>query len=267
MSKKVIYDNGSLEITFREMMFGIAIFFVYLASGFVIYNAIDRSIESHNLRYTSAVWVQDKETFKNRLETDNRDAFVYGDWSVIDPVDFNKWNTLFIKSIPVIPSGNYSKVRIIKEHYTKHTRRVTYTDSQGKSHARIEVYWTWDTVWDYSLNSRKIKFNDVVFEYDAITPENITDRIEFITRGSDRWKYYASDTNCSGIAFFHIENKDIGKNNSLDTSKQNSAEDFQACVDANLIGNYAKILFRVLFIAIGIGLIFAFFILENDWLE
>lgn len=269
MSKKVIYKSYSWELTLHELLFGIMFLFSYLACGFVIHNLLDRSIENRNLKYTSAVWVRDSETFKNRLETDSRDAFVYGKWEVVEPVDFIKWNTIFQKSrdLPRIPSGDYSRVQIIKEHYTRHTRIVTYTDGKGRSHTRTEVYYTWDTVWNHTLHSSKIRFNDVIFDYDVIKPSNISHRVEYITKGNDRWFYYASDKDCAGIVFLHIENKEIGKHNVLDNFKMNTDEHFQICVDDKLMGNGIKIAFWVLFIGIGLFLIVLFFIGENNWLE
>ena len=137
---KVLLDFGSWEMTVREIIFGILLFAIYIIGGLCIYEKIDRAIENHNIKYTAAVWVTDDNTFKNRVYTDSRDAFVYGDWSSIGSVSFAGLRGLDK------PAGQYSFVSCEKEHYTRHTRQVAHTTTvNGKTHTtyKTEVYYTW----------------------------------------------------------------------------------------------------------------------------
>lgn len=260
---KVLLDFGTWEMTAREIIFGILLFAIYIIGGLCIYEKIDRAIEDHNIKYTAAVWVTDDDTFKNRVYTDSRDAFVYGDWSSVGSVSFASLRG------PDKPAGSYSYVQCEKEHYTRHTRRVAHTHTvNGKTHTTYttEVYYTWDHVWTDSNHVSSIKFASLTFPYGTVEPTGIGIYLGTKTYGSDRYIYKAEGTSASGIAFTHIEDGGISRC-TLYTNYKNTPEDFQAYLDRELMGNAARYAFWITFIILGIAGVILFCYLDNDWLN
>lgn len=262
-ANKVLLDFGTWEMTAREVIFGLLLFAIYIIGGLCIYEKIDRKIEDHNAKYNSAVWVTDDETFANRIYSDSRDAFVYGDWSSVGYVTFND-----IQS-PEKPAGQYSWVKCEKEHYTRHTRRVAHTRTvNGKSstYYTTEVYYTWDHVWTHFTNVAKIKFAGLIFPYGTVEPTGIGVYLGTNTHGNDRYVYHAEKTEASGIAFTHIEDNGIQRC-TLYTQYKNTPEDFQAFLDRELMGNAARYAFWITFILLGLFGVIMFCYLDNDWLN
>ena len=260
---KVLLNFGSWEITTRELIFGILLFAIYIIGGLCIYEKIDRVIEDHNIKYTAAVWVTDDETFKNRVYTDSRDAFVYGDWSSVGSVSF-----VNLKG-PDKLKGQYSYVSCEKEHYTRHTRRVAHTTTvNGKTRTTYttEVYYTWDHVWTDSDHVSNIKFAGLVFPYGTVDPTGITVYLGTYRYGNDQYIYTAKGRSASGIAFTHIEDNSISPC-TLYTNYKNTPEDFQAYLDKELMGNAARYVFWIIFIVLGITGVILFCVLDNDWLN
>lgn len=263
---KVLIDFGSWEMTLREVIFGLLLFAIYIIGGLCIYEKIDRKIEDHNAKYNSAVWVTDDETFKNRIFSDSRDAFIYGDWSSIGYVTFD---SLDVPSYVKKPAGQYSYVSIEKEHYTRHTRRVPHTHYvNGKAHTTYttEVYYTWDHVWTERNNVAKIKFAGLTFPYGTVEPNQIYRYLGTDTHGSDRFVCKAEVTEASGIAFTHIEDGGILKC-TLHQEYKNTPEDFQSFLDRELMGNAARYAFWIIFVSLGLFGVIMFCYLDNDWLN
>ena len=265
-ANKVLLDFGTWEITAREVIFGLLFFAIYIIGGLCIYEKIDRKIEDHNAKYNSAVWVTDDETFANRIYSDSRDAFIYGDWSSVGYVTFD---SLDVPSYVRKPSGQYSYVSITKERYTRHTRVVPYTNYvNGKTYTtyKTEVYYTWDPAWTKRNSVSEIKFAGLVFPYGAVEPTDIDVYLETDTHGSDRYVYHAEKTEASGITFTHIEDNGIQKC-ILHTQYKNTPEDFQAFLDKELMGNAARYAFWITFIVLGLLGVIIFCYLDNDWLN
>ena len=262
-ANKVLIDFGTWEMTLREVIFGILLFAIYIIGGLCIYEKIDRAIEKHNIKYTEAVWVTDDITFKNRVYTDSRDAFVYGDWSSVGSVSFGSLRG------PDKPAGQYSYVSCEKEHYTRHTRRVAHTTTvNGKTRTTYttEVYYTWDHVWTDFGHVSSIKFAGLIFPYGTVEPTSIGIYLGTKTYGSNRYIYKAEGTSASGIAFTHIEDNSISPC-TLYTNYKNTPEDFQAYLDSKLMGNAARYVFWITFIVLGIIGVILFCVLDNNWLN
>ena len=49
-----------------------------------------------------------------------------------------------------------------------HTRIVTYTDGEGHTHSRTEIYWTWDRVKREEDSTETFSFMGVSFPADKL---------------------------------------------------------------------------------------------------
>lgn len=119
-----------MEITKREILASVTIVAVMMILGFVIAGRIDAYQMQKNSEYYSALQITDAEQFQYGMDTSVGNAFVYGTLEAVDPVTY-----------PEI-GGEYLYAEKDEEHYNRHTRTVTTTDSEGHKHTRTEVYWT-----------------------------------------------------------------------------------------------------------------------------
>lgn len=131
------------EITKREILASICIIVFFLLSGMFFTNKISDSVLDSNEKYNKAVKIEGTDLFQYGMDTNVGNAFVYGTLEVIDPVTF-----------PEI-GGEYMYINKVKEKYTKHTRVVTYTDSDGETRTKTETYWSWDVVGSESKSCKK----------------------------------------------------------------------------------------------------------------
>lgn len=127
-------------------------------------------------------------------------------------------------------------------------------------------YNEWDTVYNRTLTCNTINFAGLNFPYGTIEPHD-EERVDRRGNSSDRWTFYVHPAKTSGIVSLHIEDQDIGTGNTLFTDYENTAEDFQAFVDNNIMGPAALIVFWIFFILIGVLLVILFCYLDNDWLN
>ena len=89
--------------------------------------------------------------------------------------------------------GEYMYIEKVKEEYTKHTRTVTYKDSNGEERKKKETYWTWDKKGSEDKKCQEIKFCGIIFSSNKINIPS-TVYIDTIKESSHiRYKYYASD--------------------------------------------------------------------------
>lgn len=269
--RRVLFDFGNWEMTTREIIFGLLLFAIYIIGGFCIYEVIDRKIENHNAKYNAAVWVIDDDTFKNRLYSDSRDAFVYGKWNSVGYVVFEdlKKQTDRIPSNVKFPEGKFAYVSIKKEHYTRHLRTVTKTITvNGKTKTVTEQipYYTWDFMWGEENNVKQIKFAGVTFPYGTVNPNKVHKYLGTDTHGNDRYIFDAELTEASGIAFTHIEDNKIEKC-TLHQEYSNTSEDFKKFLDDRLMGNGLRYAFWIVFVLVGVFGVVVFCVLDNDWLN
>ncbi len=266
--------NG--ELTLRELIFGIGVLAIYVMLGFFIHGKIQTAVDNRNMKYANAYFTQDDATFVQAYETEQgTDIFAYGDLEAVNPITVADWIGRFEKTdsglmtaMQPIRSHKYAKIYIEKEHYTKHTRRVAHHHTvNGKTHTTYttETYYTWDNVWDYSLRVPYTTFCGVKFPYGTIHFPN-SYQVGYNRSGNDRWTIYGTPPKASGIAFLHINNKDIGTDNAL-YEYPNTVEACEALREDLYYGNWPLVLFWILFIAIGVGLVIAWAVLDNDWLN
>lgn len=128
------YLVNNMEITKREILFSVIIIFIMLVIGVCLDSKIQDSKQEELSEYYRAVKIENQEMFQYALDTSAGNALVYGEITAVDPVGFNGYD------------GEYYYIEKVYEHYTRHTRTVTSTDSKGKTKTRVEVYYTWDVV-------------------------------------------------------------------------------------------------------------------------
>jgi len=267
----LFYLPGYGEITARELIFGIGILAIYIVLGMFIHGKIVASIDKHNLKYMNAYAIQDNDTFRQAYETEQgADVFAYGKLEAVGYVTAEGWVNHYNKNESGMrdavnqANGKYSVIGIEKEHYTRHTRIVTYAVN-GKIRTRTEVYYTWDTVWDKWLHVGRIKFAGIEFPYGTFK-FNGCHQVGYNRSGSDRWTIRAYPLECSGITFININNKDVGTDNAI-YNKNNTPEDFEALREDMLMGNGWLVFFWIMFITVGVALIFLWAMLDNSWLN
>ena len=135
-----------MRVTKREVLFSVIIVLVMLMLGLLIGNKISEGIAQEAERYMTATVIEDEQQFRYGMDTNFGNALVYGEIMTNSPVTYDE-----------IGNG-YIYIQKVKEHYTRHTRTVTKTDSNGKTHTETEVYYTWDRVWSDSRQTDTINF-------------------------------------------------------------------------------------------------------------
>lgn len=240
-----------MEITKREALFSICIIVLFLVGGLSISNKISDSILDSNQKYNKAVKIEDTELFQYGMDTNAGNAFVYGKLETVDPVTFSEIG------------GKYMYVRKVKEKYTMHTRVVTYTDSKGRSHSRTETYWSWDYAGEESKTAKKIKFNDVVFDFGKINRPDI-DYIDTINEsGHIRYKYYGTPTTFKGTIFTDLRDGTITDGSNFYENKT-LEETHDLLVKSDRA--YVALFWCVWILLTGLA-VYGFYVLDNRWLE
>lgn len=240
---------GDIRVTKRELLASVTIISVMLLLGVVIAGKIEASQMDKNAEYYMAAQITDSNMFQYGMDTSVGNAFVYGTLEPVDTVTF-----------PEI-GGQYIYAEKIEEHYNQHTRTVRYTDSNGKSRTKKEVYWSWDYAGSEVIHSQRVRFCGVDFDYFKIQrPES--KYIKTINKSRlVRFKYYGCEAPFTGTIYTYLRDGTIS-----DKSNFYNERDINETVNS-LTSNIGIIVFWIgWIILIGI-VVFGFFYLENDWLE
>lgn len=237
-----------MEITKREILASVTIVAVMMILGFVIAGRIDAYQIQKNPEYYSALQITDTEQFQYGMETSVGNAFVYGTLEAVDPVTY-----------PEI-GGEYLYAEKDEEHYNRHTRTVTTTDSEGHKHTRTEVYWTWDHVGSESIHSNRISFLGIEMDYNKIqTPA--ARYIDTIKKSSRvRFKYYGTPVESVGTIYTDLRDGVIS-----DESKFFDGSDIENTIKRMTIS--WTWIFWIGWIILTGATTCGFCYLENDWLN
>ncbi|MBQ3281575.1 MAG: hypothetical protein IJH41_04105 [Eubacterium sp.] len=251
MKRKVIYDNGQIEITARELAFSLIITLLMLAVGFLISEEISSDADEANREYEQAIKIDnDQELFEYGIHTNAGNAFVYGTLEALDPV-----------SVPEI-EGQYAVIEIRKERYTMHTRIVTHTDGRGHTYTTTEIYYTWDEVDRDEVTCSRIAFIDHEFEYGMIgfpDPDYNTTVKESATI---RYKYYTCKTEYEGAIYTYLGDDTIKETNLITAKDIDEAVKKKRMSPGLMVG-----IFWIIWIGLAAGAIFAFCAHDNEWIE
>ena len=238
-----------MRITKREVLFSIVIVCIMLIIGIVIAGNINDAVMEKQQEYITALQINnDKDLFEYGMRTNIGNAFVYGELKAVDTVTFEEIG------------GEYSYVEKVKERYTRHTRTVTYKDSNGKTRTKTEVYWTWDRVDSWDKHSEKITFLDVEFDYGTINFPS-ADHICTIKESSRiRYKYYGDPTYSIGTIYTNLKDGTIPKSIMYHNSTIEEALEFKT-------NDFGIIFFWICWVCLTGGVVYCFYYIDNHWLE
>lgn len=243
------FDFGNFEITKREILASISIIAVMLLIGVLISSKISEHQMDANEVYNKAVKINSTDLFQYGMDTNVGNAFVYGDLVAVDTVTYSEI------------SGEYMYIEKVKEKYTRHTRTVTYKDSNGKTHTKKETYWTWDRVDSEDKKCQEISFCGITFNSNKIDLPS-TDYIDTIKESSHiRYKYYGVKTNYTGTIFTDLRDKTISDNTQFYNNKNIEETVKQLESDGGVV------IFWIFWILLTGGCVFGFYYTENKWLE
>lgn len=245
------FDFRDFTITKREIIASISIIAVMLIIGILISNKISECQIDQNEKYNKAAKIESTDLFKHGMDTNVGDAFVYGDLKAIDTVTY-----------PEI-GGEYMYIKKIKEEYTMHTRVVTYTDSDGNTHTEIETYWTWDEVDRDYKKSNQLSFCGITFYSNKICIPYESHIKTNQTSYYVRYKYYGVSANYKGTLFSNLSNGTISDNSTF-YENMNIKETTEYLENQS---GAAIFIFWFFWIALIGVCVYAFFYIENDWLE
>lgn len=240
--------NEDIIVTKREILLSVAIICVMLLVGFLISDKINDSIMTKQQEYNTALQINgDKEMFEYGMRTNIGNAFVYGDLKAVDTVTYDEIG------------GNYSYVKKVKEKYTRHTRTVTKTDGE-ETWTETEVYYTWDAVDSEDKHSNKITFVGVTFNYGTIDFPGSSHITTIKESNKIRYVYYGAPSECKGTLYTNLNNGTI---NDSSFYHYNTIDETLEIVTSNA----SLWLFWIFWIFLTAGVVFGFYVLDNDWLE
>ncbi|MED3562384.1 hypothetical protein [Bacillus xiapuensis] len=192
----------NIEITLREILISIVIVLVMVGLGFFLAESIHDTVTSDNEKYFKALKVDNNpDLFDYAIRTDVGDMLSYGQFKANEPV-----SDRLIK-------GKYYSINKTEEHYTMHTRTVTYKCGKHTC-TRTEVYWTWDYVGEEDFNTKTFTYLGREFNYNKIHFYNYEYYDTVQTSSHVRFKIYIIPREFNGTLYSKASNKTI-KDNSL----------------------------------------------------
>ena len=236
-------------ITKREVIASFVIIAFMMIVGFFISDNITDWQNEQNAKYQKALHIENnKDMFQYGMDTNVGNAFVYGDLTALDPVSYDEID------------GEYMYIEKVKEQYTKHTRRVSYT-VDGKTRYRTETYWTWDWAGSEDKKCKNINFCGVTFDSNKIDmpSQHLIDTIK--ESSHIRYKYYGVSTSHTGTIFTKLADESIS-----DNTKFYENESIDDVLKDKTTGGWNIIFWVVWIILTGI-LVFGFYYLDNLWLN
>lgn len=250
-----------MEIKKREVLFSVIIALLLFCLGIFLTGKISESAVQTAEKYATATAIDNTGEFLYGMDTGFGNALVYGEVTTREPVTFDE-----------IGNG-YIYIQKIKEEYRMHTRTVTYTDSDGKTHTKTETYWTWDRMWSDSRHADTITLLDVEFPYRTfdmpdyrlnLSEAGVSNRRNYIYTSSDvRYYYNATPLSMTGTVFAELRDGTMENTSSL-YQNQTPDEVIAAKQNAEKVRVTIFWIFWSLFMG---GAIFGFLYLENRWLD
>ena len=251
----VLLDFGNLRLTLRELLFSILIAGVMTVVGYFTASVIEQNVHAKQLKYRQAAQIENSEDeFKLALETDIGNAFVEADLKAVDIVKHEKLH------------GEWLVIDASYEKYTMHTRVVHYTvtDSKGRSRtiSRTETYWTWDIYDSKHLKAKQVDVSGVIFRTTKVDLSQCLRHEDTVSIGwHKRIVFNTVPVKMHGTVFTKLADKTVSDNTLFwkDQDLKTTYEDY--------VLSYAVMIFWTIWITVTIGLLIAFFVIENDWLE
>lgn len=253
----VLYEGIDFEITLREVLFSLLILGIFSFLGFLGHSVIDKKVGDSTLKYRQAVAIESPDEFRHAMDTDVGHAFVRGKLEAAAPVTSK------------LVKGEYLSIHVEHQKYQMHTRVVTYTtyDSKGRPHVRrrTETYWSWDTKWTSTTNSPRVvfcgsEFPYGKFRYDCASTERTIVGGDGLFE-NERDVVYTVKDGFTGTMFGDLRSGSFEGTAALVRKGIEEYREFET----NHTGLYA--LFWFIWAVLTFGTIFAFYIIDNNWLE
>ena len=249
---KVLVNCGSFDITKREVLTSISILAILLLIGILISSKISECQMDKNEIYNKAAKIESADMFEYGMRTNVGNAFVYGDLIAVDTVSYPEIN------------GEYMYIEKVKEKYTMHTRRVAHTrvvNGKSQTYYTTETYWTWDRVGSEDKKCNTISFCGATFNSSKIDIPS-AQYIDTVKKSSHiRYVYYGVNIKYTGTIFTNLKDQTISDNTSFYNEKT-----IDETVEY-LTSGIGTFVFWILWSLLIIGVILAFYIAENKWLE
>lgn len=202
-----VNNMRDIEFTFREVLVSIVITLFMVGLGFFLAETIHDNIASENEKYFKALKVNnDKDMFDYAIRTDVGDMLSYGSFKANEPVSDH------------LIKGTYFYIDKIEEHYTMHTRVVSYKCGKRTCH-RTETYWTWDEVGSEEFHTKTFTYLGRDFNYNKIGFNNDEYYDTVHTGYHVRFKFYIIPTQFNGTLYSKAEDKTIKNNELYDNQK------------------------------------------------
>ena len=247
-SDTVIFEFYGFDITKREIIASFGLLAIMIMLGIIISGAIADYSERAKKEYNQAIQIDSKELFEYGMETNVGNAFVYGQLKAIDTVTFDE------------VGGQWLWIEKEREEYTRHEEEVEYTDSEGNTYYETEVYYSWDVVSSKEKHSEKITFLDHEFDYDQIKVYG-SEYIDTIYKGMrTRYNYHGKPIEYTGTIFTRLHDGTIDK-----TRLEENQTIQEVLEEKNQ--DYGLVFFWIIWIMLTIAAIYAFYYLDNRWLE
>ena len=260
-----------MEITKHEILFSVVIVLAMLALGLFISNAITKNA------------IEQNEIFQKALKVNNNaDAFGYSlDTNVPNILAYGRVKADQTVSFPEL-TGEYSYICKHKERYTRHTREVTETDSEGHTHTHTEVYYSWDGVGSTSFSADTVTYLNRQYSYGQLHPEGYRLTLDSTTLQSeyldceswdylyesawDKWSYSVGDIRY----YYTYAPKEYNGALHVQGAKlrfyyETTIEQVLADSEASISGR--RIGFWVSWILLTCGAVYGFYYIDNRWLE
>ena len=251
----VLLDFGDWQLTLRELLFSLLIIGMMTVLGYFAAAGIERNVHAKQLEYRQAAQIENSEDeFKLALETDVGNAFVEADLEAVDKVRHEKLH------------GEWLAIDASYEKYTKHTRIVHYTvtDSKGRSHTRTrtETYWTWDRYDSKHLKAKQVNFSGVIFPTTKFDLSWCSRHEDTVSIGwHKRIVFKTIPAKMHGTVFTKLADKTVSDGSPF-WKDQDLKTVYEECVSS-----HAVLIFWLIWTLTIAFAMFAFYVIENDWLE
>lgn len=242
----VVFKNGYLEITKRELIASISIIALLLIIGIAISDKIMEYHADENEIYNKAAKIETAEMFEYGMNTDIGNAFVYGKLQAVDAVTY-----------PEI-GGSYMYIEKEEESYNAHTRVI----SNGKT-TYTKVYYTWDHVNSENKKCKEVTFCDVKFKSNKFNLPAKHYIKTIYKSGNVRYQYYGVSASRSGTIFTDLRDGTISNNSDFYEDKDID----ETLKDITVTYNVILIMFWICWIFLTATVVYFFYMAENKWLE
>lgn len=269
-----------MEVTKREILVSIIIFFLLFSLGLIIHNLI---IEQHILsaeKYNKALKINnDEELFNYSIDTEVGNILAYGTFESVDKVSLDELK------------NDYMYIKKVKQEYTQHSREVCDTDSKGNTHCHTEIYYEWDDISSQNYASKEVMFLGRKFNYSTFDgyqkfrlslKSNIIDKYNSYiydnclyekkpsfwgaSVGDIRYYYIVSSVKFNGTIFAKASNKTIitenkGKIHIYDSNLRDTIE------NKKNEGTIISVIYWLFWIILTCLAIYGYMYLDNNYLE